>query len=107
VEHLYLPLAGIEVVERDGVVLGFLGMEGSKIDALFLDPACHGQGIGRAVIAEVFRRHPRVTLDVNAQNPGARAFYEALGFEEVGTSPVDGSGRPYPLVHLAGGAAAA
>ena len=106
VEQLYLPLADVEVVECDGVIVGFLGMEGSKVDALFLHPACHGQGVGRAVMADVFRRHARVTLDVNAQNPGARAFYRALGFEEVGTSPVDGAGKPYPLVHLARGTAA-
>jgi putative acetyltransferase len=37
---------------------------------------------------------------VNEQNRSALAFYEHLGFERTGRSPVDGQGRPYPLIHL-------
>jgi putative acetyltransferase len=102
-EHLYLPLANLEVVEHQGAVVGFLGLDGAKVDALFLDPACHRQGVGQAVMAEVFRRLPRVMVDVNAQNEGARAFYAALGFQEVGRSPTDSAGKPYPIIHLARG----
>jgi putative acetyltransferase len=106
VQHLYLPLANLEVVEHDGAVAGFLGLEDAKVDALFLDPAYQRQGVGRAVMAEVFRRFPRVTLDVNAQNEGARAFYSTLGFHEVGRSATDAAGKPYPIIHLARGPSA-
>lgn len=100
VEQLYLPLAELEVVEADGAVVGFLGMSDSKVDSLFLDPAVHGRGVGRAVMEAVFARHPLVTLDVNEQNAGARAFYERLGFRQIGRSAVDSSGKPYPILHL-------
>lgn len=102
-EQLYLPLAELEVVELDGEVVGFLGMSQSKVDSLFLAPACHGRGVGRAVMDVVFARYPQVTLDVNEQNQGARAFYERLGFRQTGRSDVDDSGKPYPILHLARG----
>jgi putative acetyltransferase len=37
---------------------------------------------------------------VNEQTPAAIAFYRHLGFEPFGRSPVDDSGRPYPLIHM-------
>ncbi|HET8946999.1 MAG TPA: GNAT family N-acetyltransferase, partial [Candidatus Polarisedimenticolia bacterium] len=30
----------------------------------------------------------------------ALKFYKACGFEVEGRSPVDGAGRPFPLLHL-------
>jgi putative acetyltransferase len=39
-------------------------------------------------------------VDVNEQNPAAVGFYEALGFVVVSRSPVDGDGRPFPLLHM-------
>jgi putative acetyltransferase len=41
-----------------------------------------------------------LTVDVNEQNPEAVRFYEACGFAVVGRSEVDGSGRPFPLLHM-------
>lgn len=41
-----------------------------------------------------------LTVDVNEQNPEAVRFYEALGFELVGRSPVDDAGRPFPILHM-------
>jgi putative acetyltransferase len=37
---------------------------------------------------------------VNEQNPAACGFYEHLGFVVVGRSEVDGTGRPFPLLHM-------
>jgi putative acetyltransferase len=37
---------------------------------------------------------------VNEQNAAALGFYEALGFEVVARSPLDDTGRPYPLLHM-------
>ena len=48
------------------------------------------------VIIERGIRH----VDVNEQNPQALGFYRHLGFEQVGRSPLDGQGRPFPLLHL-------
>ncbi|SLJ82783.1 putative acetyltransferase [Mycobacteroides abscessus subsp. abscessus] len=37
---------------------------------------------------------------MNEDNPTARKFYAAKGFEEIGRSEIDGQGRPFPLLHL-------
>ncbi|MDA4833452.1 GNAT family N-acetyltransferase, partial [Enterobacter hormaechei] len=37
---------------------------------------------------------------VNEQNPDAHGFYRHCGFVAVGRSERDGSGRPFPLIHM-------
>jgi len=70
------------------------------MEALFIDPACRGKGIGAALVHHGLALHPAMTTDVNEQNPQAIGFYEKLGFVRTGRSALDGQGRPYPLIHL-------
>lgn len=87
-------------VDRQDLAIGFMGLADAHLDALFIDPAFHGRGIGRQMVALALRFHPVITTDVNEQNPQAVAFYERLGFVRFGRSPIDDQGRPYPLIHL-------
>lgn len=81
--------------------IGFLGLDGSRIEALFLEPAHRGAGGGRRLVAHAQAlRGGTLSLDVNEQNSDARGFYEALGFKVVGRSDTDGTDRPYPLLHM-------
>ena len=81
--------------------IGFMGLAGHDIAALFLEPAHRGQGGGRRLVAHAQRlRDGHLTVDVNEQNPAARGFYEALGFVVVGRSPLDDDGRPFPILHM-------
>jgi putative acetyltransferase len=83
------------------VPVGFLGLSGDDIAALFLDPAHRGRGEGRRLVAHAQElRGGALTVDVNEQNRAARGFYEALGFIVCGRSPLDGDGRPFPLLHM-------
>jgi putative acetyltransferase len=101
VREQYLPNAPLWViVEEAGRPLGFMGMTGATMDSLFIDPAHHGRGLGRAMVEHARALAPELSVDVNEQNQGAVAFYRRLGFREVGRSPTDDSGRPYPLLHL-------
>jgi putative acetyltransferase len=84
-----------------GTPTGFMIMDGAHMEALFIDPAHHGQGIGRALVAHAVARHGPLTTDVNEQNPAALAFYRRIGFHPTGRSATDGQGRPFPIIHLA------
>ncbi|PYI53141.1 GNAT family N-acetyltransferase [Paenibacillus flagellatus] len=81
---------------------GFIGLEGAKIEMLFVDPGHFGRGIGTRLIryAEA-RKGGDLQVDVNEQNEGARLFYSRYGFVQTGRSERDASGRPYPLLHMA------
>jgi putative acetyltransferase len=80
--------------------VAFMLLIENHMEALFVDPAYRGQGVGRFLVEEAVRRYPNLTADVNEQNPQAIGFYEKLGFERCGRSELDGQGRAYPLIHL-------
>jgi len=89
------------LTDEADVPIGFLGLAGNAIEALFLEPAYLGRGDGRRLIAHAQElRSGALTVDVNEQNAAARGFYEALGFEVVARSLVDETGRPYPILHM-------
>lgn len=85
----------------DGTPAGLMGLTGPKIDALFVDPAFHRQGIGRHLIAHALTLHRQLMVDVNEANSGAIAFYMNQGFRTYGRSALDHCGKPYPLLHMA------
>ncbi|WP_234369618.1 GNAT family N-acetyltransferase [Paracidovorax avenae] len=93
----YLPAVDLQVaVGADGGIAGFIGTAAGKIEMLFIAPAARGSGIGSALMA----RTDAPEVDVNEQNTQALDFYRRRGFQVVGRSPLDGQGRPYPLLHL-------
>lgn len=83
-----------------GTVMGFMGMSGSKIEALFLAPEFQRCGGGRLLVRHAQELRGELTVDVNEQNAAACRFYEACGFAVEGRSEVDDAGRPYPLLHM-------
>jgi putative acetyltransferase len=80
--------------------IGFMGLAGSSMDALFLDPEYHRCGGGRKMVEHAQRLKGDLLADVNEQNVSARRFYKACGFVVEGRSEVDGTGRPFPLLHM-------
>ena len=87
-----------------GTLLGFLGFANDRIEGLFIDPDHRGRGGGSALVAHAQRLAvSSLEVDVNEQNEDAVGFYTALGFSLVGRSPTDGSGRPFPLLHMTRG----
>lgn len=83
-----------------GEPMGFMGLAGAKIEALFLAPEHRRRGGGRRLVEHAVQLRGGLTLDVNEQNPEARRFYETCGFVVEGRSELDGTGRPYPLLHM-------
>jgi putative acetyltransferase len=96
-----LPTAPLLLaVDSDDHPLAFMLLDGSHMEALFVDPAVHGRGIGALLVREALRKWPEMTTDVNEANHRALGFYEHFGFVRTGRSSLDGQGRPYPLIHL-------
>lgn len=95
-----LPALELYVLECDGAAIGFMGLDGAKVEAMFLLPERCRRGGGRMLIEYARRLKGPLTVDVNEQNPEAVRFYQAVGFRIVGRSEVDGQGRPFPLLHM-------
>lgn len=103
----YLSSSASEIwiaFDAAGTAMGFMGMSGSKMEALFLAPEFQRRGAGRLMVRHAQSLHSELTVDVNEQNVAARQFYEACGFVVEGRSELDEQGRPYPLLHMRLGA---
>ena len=110
---VYQALASIDILyvvwDSHENPCGFLGLakktdvldtDGQQIEMLFLHPSCFGRGIGRKLVLLALENHQARYVDVNEQNPQALGFYLHLGFSVCGRSPLDQSGKPYPILHL-------
>jgi putative acetyltransferase len=86
--------------DASGTLRAFIGVQGDKMEALFVDPTVHRQGIGTRLARFGIEELGVTAVDVNEQNPDALGFYEALGFAVVGRSPLDSTGKPFPILHL-------
>ena len=102
VAEQFLPNADLWLATNEaGRPVGFLVMDGGMIDALFVDPAVHGQGYGTRLLSKALELSPNATVDASEQATNALPFYLSRGFRVVGRSETDPQGRPYPLIHLA------
>ncbi|MFF2911771.1 GNAT family N-acetyltransferase [Paenibacillus sp. NPDC057934] len=97
-------LTSVEVwmaVDEAGKLTGFIGLDGPKVEMLFVDPKIHGQGIGKRLLNQAISlKGDKLEVDVNEQNPGACAFYTKFGFVQQGRSELDPSGKPFPILHM-------
>lgn len=80
--------------------VGFMGLDGSKLEALFISPASFRKGYGKRMLEHARKLKGALQVDVNEQNPSAVAFYLRNGFAVAGRSEKDSQGQPFPLLHL-------
>lgn len=88
------------VARRAGAPVGFMGIDGHKIEMLFLAPALFGQGLGRRMVALAFDTYGVTHVDVNEQNDGAAAFYRRMGFRPFRRDALDDQGNPFPILRM-------
>jgi len=88
------------IKDASNKILGFIGVADANIEMLFILPDNRGQGIGQALTRYAIEKMGANKVDVNEQNPQALGFYQKLGFKVIGRSPLDGQGKPFPLLHL-------
>ncbi len=87
-------------VNAEDQALGFMFLHDGHLEALFIDAAARGLGVGKTLLLHALSLYPNLTVDVNEQNQQAVGFYQHMGFQVFGRSPVDSQGRAYPLLHL-------
>ena len=98
---IYLPAVELWVaVDGQDLPTGFIGLNENHVEMLFIEPDLCGQGIGRALLDHARHSRSGLSVDVNEQNPEAVGFYLHYGFVQTGRSPLDGEGRPFPLLHM-------
>ena len=100
----YVPsaLEGVERLIVAGVEspVAFMGIEGARLEMLFVAPEERGRGLGgRLLRYGIDERGVRETT-VNEQNPQAVGFYEHMGFEVYKRTDQDEEGGPYPLLYM-------
>lgn len=97
----YLDAVDLDCVKNTaGKIVGFIGIQGDRIEMLFIDPDYRGKSVGKFLTRYAVEEIGATKVDVNEQNPQAVGFYEHFGFEIIGRSPLDGQGKPFPLLHL-------
>ncbi|MBB1079209.1 GNAT family N-acetyltransferase [Limosilactobacillus sp. STM2_1] len=101
----YVPQAfrGVEhliVAMQDNQIKGLMGVNGTKLEMLFVDNNERGHGIGTKLLSLGMKKYHVNELAVNEQNPAARGFYEHMGFKVVSRSPLDDQGNPYPILKM-------
>lgn len=99
-EHAFFSLKLFLLRDRSGRIVAFVGVEGDALEMLFVRPDCRGRGAGERLVRFVTERYGVVRVDVNEQNGEAVGFYERMGFRPVGRDPLDGWGKPYPILHM-------
>lgn len=78
------------VAAEDGQILGFLAINGSYVDRLYVHPDQQRKGVGRALLNHAKMLSPDgLELATHVKNVNACAFYEEQGFVAVryGVSP--------------------
>jgi putative acetyltransferase len=76
-------------------LIGFIGTKNNKIEMLFVDPKCHGEGVGTNLCQHAIFEQGMTKVDVNEQNSNAVIFYQKMGFDIFDRSDLDSEGNPY------------
>ena len=83
---------------EDGAPVAFAGVDGHKLEMLFVSAENRGKGVGRKLLQYAVDTYAVNELTVNEQNPQAIGFYEHMGFQIYKRSETDEQGNPYPTV---------
>ncbi len=102
----YVPegLRGIPQIfvafDKEQAPVAFMGIDGDKIEMLFVAQHKLRQGIGKKLMEIAIQQHGCKKVCVNEQNPKAVAFYQHVGFNITERSELDEQGNPYPILHM-------
>ena len=93
------------VASREGEVVGVCqlqeGERGAMLENVWVDPRCHGRGVGRTMVLHALSEAQGVIAVVS--DPNAEEFYVKLGAHRVGeiSAPMPGApARTLPLLEF-------
>ena len=81
-------------------IVGFIGLNNTKIEMLFLDPKYIGKGYGKSLMDFAVLNQNANLVDVNEQNTNAKKFYKKYGFEIYERTEKDDLGKDYPILKM-------
>lgn len=81
-------------------IIGFIGVADKNLEMLFIHPDYRGRRIGKLLLDYSLENLAVTKVDVNEQNEQAVGFYRHCGFEVIGRSDLDSTGKPYPTLHM-------
>ena len=94
-------VAHLIVIENENdIPIAFMGIEGTKLEMLFIKNSERRKGLGRQLLNYGIKNYNINELAVNEQNPNAKEFYEHLGFKVYKRTELDEQGNPYPLLYM-------
>jgi putative acetyltransferase len=100
-ENRIFEMVNLTVVRDDNnKILGFMGVSEDSLEMIFLHPDARGKGIGKMLLKYAIDDLKITKIDVNEQNTEALQFYEHFGFKVMSRSALDGTGKPYPILHM-------
>lgn len=82
-------------VYDDGVVKGFIIIDGTEVWKLFVEPVLHGQGIGAELLEYAKEVHGASSLWALEKNTRAIKFYESHGFTVTEEKILEGGTSEY------------
>ncbi len=85
------------LVYDDGIVRGFLEMDGGEIKHLYVESFFRGQGIGGALLEQAVQARRASWLWALEKNPDAIRFYERHGFALTGERVLEEDTEEYLL----------
>ncbi|GGH11624.1 MULTISPECIES: GNAT family N-acetyltransferase [Pedobacter] len=97
----YLPALQVFLLIDQGEPIGFAAASEGNLEMLFIHNEYRGKGYGLKLFSFMKEVHGVTRVDVNEQNHQAIGFYTKLGFKKTGRSEKDGSGKNYPILHMA------
>lgn len=96
----YLPNLTVYLIIENKQPKGFASVAEGNLEMLFIHQDVRGKGLGKMLFRFMKETTSLSKVDVNEQNPQAIGFYEKMGFRKIGRSEKDGSGKPYPIIHM-------
>lgn len=86
--------------DETGRPIAFMGIDGQKLEMLFVASKEIGKGIGKKLIRYGMDKYLVSELTVNEQNLMAKGFYEHMGFQVYKRAEMDEQGESYPILYM-------